>query len=180
VRKAKRIMTKCILSLAACGWCGVSSAVAQDRVAPPAGQGQAAETVEEKRPRAELETLFKNVYESRLIVRALGLTDDQLIRMRAVHRQFGPTLSGLRRDTQLRRVALDEAMFGADADAAQVDRLAKELSEAEARVLQMRTRMQFQIRQILTPEQLKTFNELRVEAREGIRERLKRRPRALP
>ncbi len=123
----------------------------------------------EERPgqnqRPGLDAIFRGFYESKLLIRALNLTPDQLGRIRAMQREFGPGLVAAQRIVRQRRVALEDAIFNPNSDEATIEQLAKELAQAEGGALMIRTKMQFQIRQILTPEQLKTFNDLRNENR---------------
>jgi Spy/CpxP family protein refolding chaperone len=115
--------------------------------------------------RPGLDAIFRGFYESKLLIRALNLTPDQMGRIRVMQREFGPTLVAAQRAVRQRRIALEDAIFNPNSDEAAIEQLAKELAQAEGRALMIRTKMQFQIRQILTPEQLKTFNDLRNENR---------------
>ncbi len=144
---------------------GLSVAVsAQEPVKQnPAQEGGQAAPNQNQRP--GLDAIFRGFYESKLLIRALNLTPEQMGRMRAMQREVGPSLIAAQRIIRQRRIALEDAIFNPETDEAAIEQLAKELAQAEGRALLIRTRMQFQIRQILTPEQLKTFNELRNEGR---------------
>lgn len=115
--------------------------------------------------RPGLDAIFRGFYESKLLMRALNLTQEQMGRIRTIQREHGPTLITAQRIIRQRRIALEDAVFNPNSDEATIEQLAKELAQAEGRALMIRTKMQFQIRQILTPEQLKTFNDLRNENR---------------
>lgn len=121
------------------------------------GQGQ--------NQRPGLDAIFRGFYESKLLIRALNLTPDQMGRIRVIQREHGPMLITAQRIIRQRRIALEDAVFNPNSDEATIEQLAKELAQAEGRALMIRTKMQFQIRQILTAEQLKTFNDLRNENR---------------
>lgn len=101
------------------------------------------------------------LYESRLLVRALGLTPEQMRRMQDVRRQTGPEMNLARREVFQRRRALNEAIYGEEASEQEVEQRARALADAEATLIQLRARMQYRIRTLLTPEQLRILNELR-------------------
>ncbi|MCS7079970.1 MAG: periplasmic heavy metal sensor [Chloracidobacterium sp.] len=113
------------------------------------------------------------LYESRLLARALGLTPDQVRRMQEVRRQEGPAMQAARRKVVACRRLLNDAIYGEETSDALVDQRARELAAAEAELTQLRARMQYRIRAVLTVEQLRTLNELRAEPREDF---LRRRP----
>lgn len=145
---------------------GLSLAVSAQEPAKqnPGQEGGQAAPNQNQRP--GLDAIFRGFYESKLLIRALNLTPEQMGRMRAMQREVGPSLITAQRIIRQRRAALEDAIFNPEADEAAIEQLAKELAQAEGRALLIRTKMQFQIRQILTPEQLKTFNELRNEGRQ--------------
>jgi len=109
---------------------------------------------------AELPAAF---YESRLLVRVLGLTPEQRRQMQEVRRQEGPTLNAARREVFRRRQALTEAIYSVETSESLVEQCARELAEAEANLTRLRARMQYRIRMVLTPDQVRILNELRAD-----------------
>ncbi len=107
------------------------------------------------------ESLLRNPYESRLLAAALGLTEDQQTRIRQVYRQHGLTMASAFKDMRARRIALDEALFSDEFNEAAVNQRAKDLAEAQTQLLMIQTKVQSQLRQILTNDQLHKFMELR-------------------
>ncbi len=103
------------------------------------------------------------LYESRLLVRVLGLTPEQRREMQEVRRQEGPALNAARREVFRRRQALTEAIYSVETSGSSVEQCARELAEAEANLIQLRARMQYRIRMVLTPDQVRILNELRAD-----------------
>ncbi|MBX7218889.1 MAG: periplasmic heavy metal sensor [Blastocatellia bacterium] len=103
----------------------------------------------------------QNSYEARLLVAALGLSPDQMARIQNVYRQYGQTMVIAARDMRLKRIELDEALFSDDFSEATVTQRAKEFAEAQNQVVMLQTKIQSQIRQILTTEQVHRFLDLR-------------------
>lgn len=103
------------------------------------------------------------LYESRLLVRVLGLTPEQRRQMQEVRRQEGPTLNAARREVFRRRQALTEAIYSVETSESLVEQCARDLAAAEANLIQLRARMQYRIRMVLTPDQVRILNELRVD-----------------
>jgi Spy/CpxP family protein refolding chaperone len=99
------------------------------------------------------------------LFRLLGLTPEQQSRLREIRRQSeeeGRLL--LRRLGQARR-ALDEAIYAETLNEQAVEERARELAAAQAALLRLRTLNEVRVRQVLTPEQLQIFRELRQQAR---------------
>lgn len=141
---------------------GMSDVLAQQ---PPASQvrpkADQAETEPYTNRQPVFESLLRNPYESRLLAAALGLTEDQQTRIRQVYRQHGLTMASAFKDMRARRFALDEALFSDEFNEATVNQRAKDLAEAQTQLLMIQTKVQSQLRQILTTDQLHKFMELR-------------------
>ncbi|MBI4750128.1 MAG: periplasmic heavy metal sensor [Acidobacteria bacterium] len=139
-----------------------SSALAQQ---PPASQVRPKADQAESEPynsrQPVFESLLRNPYESRLLAAALGLTEDQQIRIRQVYRQHGLAMASAFKDMRARRFALDDALFSDEFNEAAVNQRAKDLAEAQTQLLMIQTKVQSQLRQILTTDQLHKFMELR-------------------
>ncbi|HEX8846695.1 MAG TPA: Spy/CpxP family protein refolding chaperone [Pyrinomonadaceae bacterium] len=95
--------------------------------------------------------------------RLLGLTPDQMEKIRGIRQQNATDGQLIRRRVRQAQRALDQAIYSDTADEAEVVRLARELSEAQTAEVHMRARMELNIRRVLTPEQLNTFRKIRQE-----------------
>ncbi|MGQ9898402.1 MAG: Spy/CpxP family protein refolding chaperone [Acidobacteriota bacterium] len=104
-----------------------------------------------------------DLYESRLLIRVLGLMPEQRRQIQEIRRQEGPTLNAARREVLRRRQALTEALYGTESSESLVEQCARDLASAEANLTQLRARMQYRIRMVLTPDQVRILNELRAE-----------------
>jgi Spy/CpxP family protein refolding chaperone len=83
--------------------------------------------------------------------------------MQEVRRQEGPTLNAARREVFRRRQALTEAIYSVETSESLVEQCARDLAAAEANLIQLRARMQYRIRMVLTPDQVRILNELRAD-----------------
>lgn len=113
--------------------------------------------------RPMFDTFIRNPYEAKLLAAALGLTEDQQTRIRDVYRQYGPSMVNLLRDMRQKRLALDDALFNDEYNEGLVNQRAKEFVDAQSQVVLLQTKIQAQIRQILTTDQLHKFIDLRQE-----------------
>ncbi|OYT71939.1 MAG: hypothetical protein CFK52_06795 [Chloracidobacterium sp. CP2_5A] len=111
------------------------------------------------------------LYESRLLARALQLTPDQMRRMREVRRQEAMAMQAARRKVADCRRLLNDAIYGEETSESIVEQRARELAAAEADLTQLRARMQYRVRAILTAEQVRAFNELRADPRRTLERR---------
>jgi Spy/CpxP family protein refolding chaperone len=106
-------------------------------------------------------------------VTALGLTPDQVARIRAIRQQNRLEWQTARQRLNQAQRALDEAIYSDDASDALVEQRTREVAEAQAAEVRLRARTELGIRRVLTPQQLGTFRMIR---QERIREaQLKRR-----
>lgn len=104
---------------------------------------------------------FGGGMQSRVWARALKLTDEQIMRMRQVMRASAENYLSLQRQMQQKRVQLEQATFSETLNEETLKQMAVELGKLEGQQVILRTRVQVQIRNILTAEQLKLYNELR-------------------
>lgn len=109
------------------------------------------------------------------LVRRLSLTPEQRRQLREIRRQGEPETRELTRRVRLARRALDEAIYSDVVEEPLVERRARELSAAQAALVRLRATTELKVRRLLTPEQLKTFRELRRQAQ--LRQLLQRRLR---
>lgn len=106
----------------------------------------------------------------------LNLTAAQVTQMREIREQSVPQARELTRRLNQARRALDESIYSDTADEALVEQRAREVSEAQAALVRLRAQTELRVRRVLTPEQLQTFRDLRINARreQRIRRRLER------
>jgi Spy/CpxP family protein refolding chaperone len=109
------------------------------------------------------------------LMRRLSLTPEQRRQLREIRSQGEPETRELTRRVRLARRALDEAIYSDAVEESLVERRARELSAAQAALVRLRAATELKVRRVLTPEQLKTFRELRRQAQR--RQLLQRRLR---
>jgi Spy/CpxP family protein refolding chaperone len=105
----------------------------------------------------------------------LNLTPEQLARLREIRRESEPEARALGRRLGLARRALDEAIYSDGLNESLVEERVREMAAAQAALLRLRALTELKVRRVLTPEQLRSFRELRRQARE--RQRTQRRLR---
>lgn len=98
------------------------------------------------------------------LMKRLNLTPEQREQLREIRRQREAEARGLTRRVRLARRALDEAIYADTVDAAMVEQRTRELAEAQAAALRLRASTELKVRGVLTPEQLRTFRQLRRQA----------------
>ncbi|MGI8811967.1 MAG: Spy/CpxP family protein refolding chaperone [Pyrinomonadaceae bacterium] len=121
---------------------------------------QNAATQEEKRPNLLLE---------------LGLSSDQIDQIRSINKERRPRMEAAQKAMRNANAALDGAIYADVTSADEVTTRLKEFQAAQAQVVKLRAENEFNIRRILTPEQLVKFRELRrafAEKRENLKSRL--------
>lgn len=109
----------------------------------------------------ELNPGFGGGMQGRVWARALKLTDDQIVKMRQVMRASAENYILLQRQALEKRFQLERSTFSEAINEETLRQMAVELGKLEGQMVFVRTRVQLQIRNILTPEQLKIYNELR-------------------
>lgn len=97
------------------------------------------------------------------LMRALGLTPEQLTKIRMVRQQHQEErrLAGERLRNALR--ALDSAIYSEDASEAVIEDRAREVAAAQAATIRLRALTELNIRRVLTPEQLDRLREMRLQ-----------------
>jgi Spy/CpxP family protein refolding chaperone len=93
----------------------------------------------------------------------LGLTPDQMEKIRAIRQENAGEGQAIRRRVRQAQRALDQAIYSDNTDEAGIERLARELSDAQAAEVRMRAMTELKIRRVLTAEQLTTFRRIRQE-----------------
>jgi Spy/CpxP family protein refolding chaperone len=114
-----------------------------------------------------------------VLLSQLNLTPAQVAQMREIREQSVPQAQALTRRLNQARRALDESIYSDAPDEALVEQRAREVAEAQAAVVRLRALTELRVRRVLTPEQLQTFRDLRLRARQ--QKRIERRlERGLP
>lgn len=103
----------------------------------------------------------------------LNLSPEQVGQMREIQGQSAPEARVLSRRLNQARRALDEAIYADSLDEALIGQRAREVAEAQAALVALRARTELRVRRVLSPVQLQTFRELRLQARRN--QRIERR-----
>jgi Spy/CpxP family protein refolding chaperone len=104
------------------------------------------------------------------LMQAIGLTEDQRTRMADIRRSHEDALISAGRRLRQARQALDRTIMNEQYDEALIRQRTEELSQAQADMLRLQTRMRSQVRSVLTSEQVVRFNELERRLRRQMRE----------
>jgi Spy/CpxP family protein refolding chaperone len=92
----------------------------------------------------------------------LNLTEEQKTQIRQIIRDSRPRMVEAQARQRQALVALDEAIYADDSTEDLVKQRARELQQAQNAVVELRTRTEYSIRKLLTPEQLRIFRQLRL------------------
>jgi Spy/CpxP family protein refolding chaperone len=87
----------------------------------------------------------------------LGLTDDQIEKMKDIQYNFSKTGIGLRADLKEARLELRHQMAQENADKKEIAKLVDKVAEAEKMVLKHEVDRKLAVKEILTPEQFQKF-----------------------
>jgi Spy/CpxP family protein refolding chaperone len=93
---------------------------------------------------------------------ALGLTPDQIARIRTIRQQNRAERQMARQRLNQAQRALDEAIYSDDANEDVIEQRAREVAEAQAADVRLRAMTELSIRRVLTPQQLNTFRTIRL------------------
>ena len=115
----------------------------------------------EAKPNQQMGNVFGGGVQMRLWARLLKLSDEQIRRMQQLRRQSIDGYVDLESQIRQKRQNLEKSIYSETYNEEEVKQFATELARLEGQRVLMRTRIQTQIRQILTPEQVRTFNDLR-------------------
>ncbi len=96
----------------------------------------------------------------------LGLSREQIQQIRRLNQERRPLMVAAQMRLRAANRALDEAIYSDTMSDTDVDARTKELQDAQAEVVRIRSMSEFSIRKILTPEQLARFRELRAQFEE--------------
>ena len=98
---------------------------------------------------------------TRLILSKLDLSRDQVQRIRQITKENQPLIQSANQEAQRRRKALDEAIYGDVFDQAIVTQRVNDLAAAQSEAIKARYQNEAAIRQVLTPEQVRQFRNMR-------------------
>jgi Spy/CpxP family protein refolding chaperone len=141
-----------------------SSAYAQSPAASPSPQTEQQQPSQTNADQLEL-------------IRSLNLTDEQRAQIAQIRRETEEQARLVNQRVRRARRALDEAIYTQNADESLIQARTREVADAEAARVKMRSDAELKIRRVLTPEQLGTFRELRRQAQ--LRQRQQRQQNAL-
>ena len=99
-----------------------------------------------------------------VLTRRLNLTPEQRERLREIRAQSEEEARELTRRVRLARRALDEAIYSDAVEESLVEQRSRELADAQAALVRLRATTELKVRRLLTPGQLQTFRELRMQA----------------
>ena len=94
---------------------------------------------------------------------ALGLTPDQIARIRTIRQQNRADRQMTRQRLNQAQRALDEAIYSDDANEDVIEQRAREVAEAQAADVRLRAMTELSIRRVLTPQQLNIFRTIRLQ-----------------
>ncbi|MDQ4120011.1 MAG: Spy/CpxP family protein refolding chaperone [Acidobacteriota bacterium] len=97
----------------------------------------------------------------RQLIRLLNLSPEQIEQIRAINQETREQIRQAVQKQREARRALDLAIYADNPNAAEVEQRTRAFGEVQAEVSRLRARTEFRIRQVLTPEQLARFRELR-------------------
>lgn len=91
----------------------------------------------------------------------LNLSPDQIRQIRIINRENQPQLREAQRRLRDARSDLDQAIYGDNADENLVQSRLRNLHQAQAEVVRLRSTTEFAVRKVLTPDQLVRFRAVR-------------------
>ena len=106
---------------------------------------------------------FAQLFRSHELREKLGLTNDQVTKLRDLRFDSAKGVVGARANLQTKRLELQQLMSAEKPDRGAIDRKIDEISEARSALMKNRVDHQLAVREILTPEQLEKLAELRAE-----------------
>jgi Spy/CpxP family protein refolding chaperone len=98
------------------------------------------------------------------LIERLNLSPDQIRQIRQIRRRSAEDFRNARERMKSAQVALDEAIYADSVDEGDIEAKARAFASAQADMARLRALTELQIRRVLTPDQLKTFREIRISA----------------
>ncbi len=109
------------------------------------------------------------------LLRELDLTPDQIRQLRILNAQRNPLMQEAQRKLREANRNLDQAIYADVIDEADLRLKLKEVQTAQAEVSKIRAMSEFEVRKVLTPEQLARFRDLREKFSQRLNENQQRR-----
>lgn len=103
--------------------------------------------------------LTQQQFRRQQLLQALALTPDQQLRMREIRRRHEDDAIVVGRRLRQARQALDRALFSEAYSEAQIRQLTEELVTAQSDQIRLQSRLNTEIRQVMTGEQLRRFRQ---------------------
>lgn len=101
------------------------------------------------------------------VLRELGLSRDQLGQIRGIRQRQRDAMEAAQEKLRAANRDLDEAIYADDATEETINKRLSEVQAAQSEVLRARSMTEFQIRRVLTPDQLRSFRDARRRFGEG-------------
>jgi Spy/CpxP family protein refolding chaperone len=98
------------------------------------------------------------------LIRTLNLTPEQRARIAEIRQETEAQAQQITIRLRRARRALEQAIYAEHADESVIQQRTKDVADAEAARVQMRSEAELKVRRVLTPEQFATFRELRRQA----------------
>ena len=98
------------------------------------------------------------------LLAALGLSPDQIQRIRRINQENRPQLRAANQRLREANRSLDTAVYSDAADEADIQNKIKEVHAAHNEMIVLRAKTEFAVRKILTPAQLSKFREIRQQS----------------
>jgi Spy/CpxP family protein refolding chaperone len=100
------------------------------------------------------------------IFRQLGLTAEQLSKIREINQRQRPRLQQANLAVERARTALDETIYSEDASEEKLKEALTRFNKAQGDLATLRMQTEFEIRKVLTGDQLKQFRQMRQSRQE--------------
>ncbi len=152
MKKINLIFTILILLFA------ISFVVAQDRPPPNDFDNQ---DVENDRPPDRGDILAKE----------LGLTKEQQLQIRNINKERRPMLQQAQRRFNQAKTELDDLIYSDTLDETSLKNKIREVSEAQGEIAKIRAMSEVAVRNVLTPDQLVKFRDIRTKFKEQQQQR---------
>lgn len=124
-----------------------------------------AQNIQENQPNER-----QNIRPQRLFEQ-LGLSREQIQQIRRINQEKQPLMREAQEKFREANRALDAAIYADNANEAEIQNRLKDAQTAQAEVVKIRTAIEFEVRKVLTTEQLAKFRQLREDFANQIKER---------
>lgn len=124
-----------------------------------------AQNIQENQPNER-----QNIRPQRLFEQ-LGLSREQIQQIRRINQEKQPLMRSAQEKLREANRALDAAIYADNANELEIQNRLKDAQTAQAEVVKIRTAIEFEVRKILTTEQLAKFRQLREDFANQMQER---------